>query len=118
VIKKSKFSLLIICVLAFAVAVYFFLYVNKKGNLNGNGEGLSHFRVEAFQKETGWAYRIYQDSTAVIEQIYIPGVSGTTGFQTEPQALATGELVKKKLDMGIFPPSISQRELDSLGVRY
>ncbi|NIJ54949.1 hypothetical protein FHS68_004136 [Dyadobacter arcticus] len=102
--------------MAFAVAVYFFL-PSRTGISNGNDEGLSQFRVEAFKKETGWGYRIYQDTTAVIEQTSVPGVPGKSGFATEELARKTGQLVQRKLDQGIFPPTITANELDSLGIR-
>ncbi|TLV04019.1 DUF4907 domain-containing protein [Dyadobacter luticola] len=112
--KKNKISLLIICVLAFAVAVYFF----PKGRNNSNGEGLSHFRVETFKGAAGWAYRIYEGDTIRIEQLYMPGIEGTSGFASEELARKTGDLVRQKLDRNIFPPTITPNELDSLGVKF
>jgi hypothetical protein len=116
VIKKKSISVLIFGILAFAAAIYILFFKGK--DINSGSGGLSRFKVETFQAGSGWAYRIRQDTTAVIEQKFIPGVAGTTGFQTEQQALSTGRLVIQKLDRGIFPPTISTRELDSLGVKY
>ena len=112
-IRNNK-SALLICILAFVVAVSFLVFRNA----NVRGKGQSAFRVEAFKKETGWGYRIYQDTLPVIEQQFIPGVSGTTGFASQELALKTGSLVISKLDRGIFPPTVTGRELDSLGVKY
>ncbi|KQS27112.1 hypothetical protein ASG33_21525 [Dyadobacter sp. Leaf189] len=114
-IRKKTSIVTIICLLAFAVAAY--LLFSKKGS-SFTGEGRSSFRVETFQKETGWAYRIYQDTIPVIEQATIPGVPGNNGFRSEELAKKTGTLVTQKLDQGIFPPTISLKELDSLGVKY
>lgn len=115
-IKKKSISVLIFGILAFAAAIYILFF--KGQPINSGSGGLSRFKVEAFKAESGWAYRIRQDTTPVIEQKFIPGVEGTKGFQTEQQAVATGRLVIRKLDQGIFPPTISTHELDSLGVKY
>lgn len=115
-IKKKSISVLIFGILAFAAAIYILFF--KGQSINSGSGGLSRFKVEAYQAENGWAYRIRQDTTPVIEQKFIPGVEGIRGFQTEQEAITTGRLVIKKLDQGIFPPTISTRELDSLGVQY
>lgn len=114
-IRKNS-RILIIGILAFAAAIYFLFF--KERDLNLGGEGLSRFKVETIRGEHGWGYHIRQDTTLVIEQKVIPGVPGIGGFATEAEAAKTGGLVKQKLDSGIFPPTISARELDSLGIKY
>lgn len=99
---------------AFAAAIYFLFFKGQDGNPGGEGR----FNVETIKVENGWGYRIRQDTTPVIEQKIIPGVPGLSGFATEREAAETGNLVKRKLDSGIFPPTISTHELDSLGIKY
>ena len=101
---------------AFAAAIYFPFF--KERGVNQGGEGLSRFKVETVRGEHGWGYRVRQDTTPVIEQKVIPGVPGISGFTTEEEAAKTGALVKQKLDKGIFPPTISTHELDSLRIKY
>lgn len=112
--KNSK--ILIIGILAFAAAIYFLFF--KGRGVNQGGEGLSRFKVETVRGEHGWGYNIRQDTTLVIEQKVIPGVPGMNGFASEQDAAKTGGLVTHKLDRGIFPPTISIHELDSLGIKY
>jgi hypothetical protein len=77
--RKNKTILSILGILAFAAAAYF-LFFFQKGNLSSGREGLSRFSVETFKAPTGWGYRIYQDTTAVIEQRFIPGTPGARRF--------------------------------------
>lgn len=113
---RRNSRILIIGILAFAAAIYFLFL--KGQDVNQGGEGLSRFKVETIRGEHGWGYNIRQDTTLVIEQKVIPGVPGMNGFATEQDAAKTGGFVKHKLDRGIFPPTVSTYELDSLGIRY
>jgi hypothetical protein len=111
---RKNFSDLIISILAFA-AIYALFFQGQ--DVNGY-KSPSHFITEVFETQGGWGYRIRQDTTMVIEQRSVLHSEGNQGFQTKKQALATAQLVKQKLDNGIFPPAISRQELDSLGINY
>ncbi|MCF2447136.1 DUF4907 domain-containing protein [Dyadobacter sp. CY345] len=116
VIKSNIFRSALICTWAFtAVAFLSSCDGNKK---NASSEGLRDYKVSAIQLDSTWGYRIFQDTVPVIEQKIIPGLPGNTGFNSKQEALKTGELVVKKLNKGIFPPSVSREELDSLGIQY
>jgi hypothetical protein len=118
VIRKNN-RILIIGILACAAfaAVIYFLFFKGQGVNRGSG-GRSRFKVETIRAEYGWGYRVREDTLPVIEQKVIPGIPGNNGFATEQEAAKTGALVKQKLDRGIFPPTISTHELDSLGIKY
>jgi len=117
VIKSSKnFRSALICTWAFAAAV--FLSSCDGNKKNASSEGLRAYKVSAIHLDSTWGYRISQDTVPVIEQKIIPGLPGNAGFSTEQEALKTGDLVVKKLNQGIFPPSVSRQELDSLGITY
>jgi hypothetical protein len=64
----------------------------------------------------GWGYLIKQKSRIIIDQPTIPAVQGVQGFSSKQNAQRVGELVVSKIYAGHFPPSLTLRELDSLGV--
>jgi hypothetical protein len=76
------------------------------------------YRLETFELKDGWGYKIYVDQKIIIDQGHIPAISDVLTFFNQEQAEKTGKLVLKKIKDGIFPPSISITELDSLGVDY
>ena len=65
-----------------------------------------------------YGYEILVKGKALIRQKNIPGLSGSTGFKRENDAEKTAQLVLKKLNAGIMPPSIDKHELDSMKVIY
>ncbi|MCF2487334.1 DUF4907 domain-containing protein [Dyadobacter sp. CY347] len=111
----KKKIIVIIGILAFAAATYIFL---TKKDIGADGKGFRHFKVVTVKGESGWGYRVLDNGTPIIEQLSIPGIAGTGGFKDEQSALETGKLVEHKLQNGIFPPSVSTSELDSLGIQY
>ncbi|MCX6192040.1 MAG: DUF4907 domain-containing protein [Flavobacteriia bacterium] len=52
----------------------------------------------------------------VINQTHIPAVQGVRAFSSKEQAQKAAEIIKGKLDQGIFPPTISLEELQSIGI--
>ena len=104
--------------LAFAFIAFIFTSCNGKKDKNVESEGFQRLSVKSMHGETGWGYRIYQDTTVIIEQPFVPGIPGNVGFISEEQALKTGNLVEKKIQKGIFPPTVTTHELDSMQVKY
>ncbi|MCF0052524.1 DUF4907 domain-containing protein [Dyadobacter chenwenxiniae] len=113
--SSKKKLIVIVGILAFAAVTYIIL---PKGDIGADGKGLRRLKVEAFKVDSGWAYRILDKDTPIIEQRSIPGIAGNSGFKDEQSALRTGKLVESKLEKGIFPPSVSASELDSLGIDF
>jgi hypothetical protein len=63
-----------------------------------------------------FGYKILKDGKMIINQMNIPAVQGNKGFPSQESAMKTGELMLNKIKKGVFPPTISKEELDSLGV--
>ena len=69
-----------------------------------------------FSPDVGWGYQILNNDKLYINQPHIPAVAGIKGFSDENKAQITADFMIYKLNNGIFPPTISVEELDSLGV--
>lgn len=69
-----------------------------------------------FEPKHGWGYQILNNGELYINQPHIPAVSGNKGFDSEAKAATTAEYIIFKLNNGLFPPTVSPEELDSLGV--
>jgi hypothetical protein len=72
--------------------------------------------IKAISTELGWGYDIYMNGSLYVHQPHIPAVSGNKGFNSEKDAKRTAELVVYKIKNNILPPSVTVKELDSLGV--
>lgn len=68
----------------------------------------------AFPINDGFGYMIYADTNLLIKQAFMPGKSGKISFKTKASAIKVADLVIYKLSNNIYPPTINQKELDSL----
>jgi hypothetical protein len=85
---------------------------------NGEGDQPSSVRSYKliFTEDIGWGYQVFEGSKMLVDQKHIPAVQGMVGFETKEKAEITAEFVLNKIENGIFPPTVSPEELDSLGV--
>lgn len=72
-------------------------------------------KKQSEQKLTGFGYEIYMYDALYITQPNIPAINGNRGFTTKEQAQKVGDLVAYKIHNNIMPPSVTPKELDSLG---
>lgn len=81
--------------------------------------------IKVFKNDTipgsplkGFGYDIFMfnGNSPYVHQPHIPAISGNRGFNTEEQAHKAAELIVYKIKNNIMPPSVTPRELDSLGV--
>ena len=69
-----------------------------------------------FTDSIGWGYQIFDGNTMVINQIHIPSIQGNIGFKSRESAQLAANFILYKLSNGVFPPTVDEKELDSLGV--
>ena len=74
------------------------------------------FEISTLQSANGWSYQIRQNGKLLIDQPTIPGRPGTAGFQSQEDAQKVAELVKSKIVAKVFPPSISEADLQNLNI--
>jgi hypothetical protein len=67
-------------------------------------------------ENTGWGYDIIVDNVKTIHQPSIPAISGIHAFKTKEDALKTGTFAADKMRKNGSLPTLSIKELDSLGV--
>lgn len=75
------------------------------------------YRIISSNGDT-YGYEILINGKAFIRQKNIPGLTGLTGFKRKEDAEKAAQLVLKKLNAGIMPPSIEKHELDSMKVIF
>jgi hypothetical protein len=116
---KNKFSFIGIAALLICFAVIFF-------NRHKIFPEKVFIHAEAVQTAYGWGYIIYRshsdelnssDKKIFIKQDFMPAVPGNQGFKSAADALLVGNLVIKKISSNQLP-SVSVKELDSLGLTY
>jgi len=76
----------------------------------------SVYEVRTVENASGWGYEVWQDGAMVIKQEHIPAVQGIRSFSSQEQAQKAADIIKTKLEQGIFPPTMSMEELQSIGV--
>ena len=76
----------------------------------------SPYKVKTVQNSLGWGYEVWKDGALIINQTHIPAIQGLRAFTSQEQAQKAVDIIKTKLDKGIFPPTISIDELRSIGV--
>ena len=104
-IKKNWIYLLF----AFSVIVYFAsAYISWKNSYE--------IESKAIQSGSGWGYEVYVGKKVFITQRNIPAITGNKQFVSEEQAKKVADLVIIKLKKKQSPPSVSTKELDSLGI--
>jgi len=76
------------------------------------------YTLDVLQNDSGaWYYQILKDQKTFIIQKSIPAIAGNKAFIDSLQAAKVGNLMIYKLSKGVFPPAISNNDLDSLQIK-
>jgi hypothetical protein len=73
------------------------------------------FRVISAPQNT-FGYEVSTNGRPMVHQENVPGMPGNQGFKSKEQAEKTARFIITKLEKNIMPPSVTEKELDSLGV--
>ena len=83
----------------------------------------AEIEIQVFMNDTtadsalgGFGYNIFLFKGLYVHQPHIPAINGNRGFSSAADAEKTGGLTAYKIRNNIMPPSLSVKELDSLGV--
>ena len=77
-----------------------------------------HLGYKTFRLETGWGYDIYINDKRKLHQPHIPAINNLKGFRTEEEAEKVALLTIHKIKTAPFPPVVTIKELDSLGINF
>lgn len=117
---NQKKGILIIGLILVATIITIILYHPASPGSKEAGTSSMEQHIASLQVveiDSGWAYKVMVDTTVLIYQKQIPGISGAPKFTSKKDAQKCGELVMQKLKKQRIP-SISRAELDSLGINY
>lgn len=85
--------------------------------INTNSIEIKTFEVkDSSGKTLGWGYDIYTNNKKTIHQSIIPAIQGNTSFKQEADARKTAQFAVEKMRATGSLPTLSKKELDSLGV--
>ena len=91
---------------------------DKKGQKSDDSEKTKpteQVLYATFQNADGtWGYDILSAGKVLIHQPNIPAIPGNQGFELEIQATQLAQLVVRKINAGIMPPSVSTEEVKGI----
>lgn len=74
------------------------------------------YKIIKVENPKGFGYDIFVGEKRFLHQPNVPAISGIHSFHTHKDAEKVATLVTYKIKKNIMPPSVSLKELDSLGI--
>lgn len=90
--------------------------VNKTTDKNQSAYQLTYKIIPAEQGTYG--YEIYDHNRKMIYQPSIPGIPGNNGFKKKNDAEKVAKLVMYKINHNQMPPTVTQKEMQKLMVKF
>jgi hypothetical protein len=91
---------------------------DKKGQKSEDSEttkSTEQVLYATFQNADGtWGYDILSAGKVLIHQPNIPAIPGNQGFELETHSTQVAQLVVRKINAGILPPSVSSEEVQGI----
>lgn len=103
------------------VYIFFICIIASCINNQNKGEivvedSFDTIRAVVIELKEGWGYDITINGKPKIHQTIIPAIEGNYAFGSQEDAQIVANIVGEKVANDIFPPSVTEEELDSLGV--
>lgn len=76
----------------------------------------SPYSTQVFEHDNGWGYQLFEEKQLLIHQEHIPSIPGVKGFSSREKAEIAANFILKEVEKGVFPPTVTPKILDSLGV--
>ena len=88
--------------------------INQENKLQSRIDKYTFKIIPAARNTFG--YEISDQGKTIVQQKTIPSLPGNKGFKTKDDAQKCGMFVISKLNRNIMPPTVTPKELDSLGI--
>lgn len=108
--KTDKRKWRIVYPLFFILISAFLIYVVVLRDSPGD-----QLEVKTYRVAQGWGYKIMQQDKVIIDQPFIPVLTGTDAFPTRRSAFKAGMLVKQKL-LNNQLPALTIKDLEKIGL--
>jgi hypothetical protein len=110
-------NIYMVCLLGIVLTTLLHCTSDSKESIHAGSPDLLVIKDSIFVSPYGgYGYNIIINGEVKIHQPHIPVVPGQLGFASAQDARKTAQLVISKIEQDQFPPQLTHRELEDLGV--
>ncbi|MEP5253818.1 MAG: DUF4907 domain-containing protein [Winogradskyella arenosi] len=111
--KYFNYKAVFLVITVLFVGFFYLQGAGEKEQINND----QSYVLEVLEKDSLWIYEVYEGTSLLIRQEYIPAVKGRQGFKTKEDAQKIGNLVLDKLSENKMP-AISIEDLNANAISY